>query len=146
MNEFKVIRSEIGVLKLDDGTTAYLRVIITRIKEGGRLPTGLQLNIGHSVIIDVNSPDELKEVVKDKPIPMGDEHEKRLDIWKKVNIRDVKPASEEVEYIGSDGVKYVIGIQIEPVFVVRTLEYRDNIGNPIYYIRWSPKTFVKPQL
>ena len=143
MLPFDVIKNIPGYIKLSDGTELILRVIIGVIDELERTPTGLSLGVGHRVIISAFAPKELKEKVKDKPQPVGREHQDRLDIWDEVKVLESRNAIEEVLYTGSDGKKYRVLVEIEPTIVSRTLEYRDERGNPIYSVRWGTRTLVR---
>ncbi|MCE4629291.1 MAG: hypothetical protein F7C82_03335, partial [Desulfurococcales archaeon] len=116
-----------------------IRTTITNIQEGSLRPTGPDLRIGFNTSFTVNSPRELRDQVKDKPLPPRDgSHVSRLDIWEIVDVVREEKAYELALYDASDGREYEIHVQIEVTAVARTLEYRDQEGNPIYFIRWSP--------
>ena len=137
---FEVIRSQMGYAKLADGTMIYLRLVITAIKEEARLPVGFNLAMGNQVTILAESPPQLKSKIRDKPQPPKQgEHLKNFDIWDLIDIVETKPALEEVRYKGSDNLTYRAAFEIEPTIASRTLEYKDENDNPLYYIRWSEK-------
>ena len=140
---FEVIRNEPGYVKLSDGTILIIRVVITDIREIRREPTGLIFNVGHSVSVAAFSPESLKEIVKDKPKPVGLDYLKKLDVWEFIDIVECKNSIDECLYYGSDGLTYRISIEIEPTIASRTLEFRDEFMNPVYFVRWSPKIITK---
>src|SRR5574341_11039 len=132
---FEVIKSEIGYAKLEDGTMVYLRVAITGVKEADRLPVGISLTLTEQITLWVESPQELVQKVRDKANPPKEgTHLKNWSIWQFIQIIETKPSIEEIRYKGSDGTIYRASIEIEPTIATRTLEYRDQDNNPIYYI------------
>jgi len=141
---FEIKESELGYIVLSDESILLIRVVIFDIKEVDRIPTGLRFNIGHNVHVPViYSPESLKEIVKDRPIAIGDEYVHNLEIWEFVDIIDYKKSKESCIYKGSDGLTYYISIEVEPTIVSRTLKYRDQFGHPIYFVRWGHKPIIK---
>jgi len=95
-------------------------------------PVGPDLGIVCNVMVSVRSPSDLCEQDKKKPLPPPDgSHLSRLNIWEIVDIVESKSAIEECIYKAEDGRSYAILLEIEPTIVARTLEYRDQVGNPI---------------
>ncbi|MCS7385803.1 MAG: hypothetical protein NDF55_03545 [archaeon GB-1867-005] len=141
--KFEVLRNKPGYVVLSDKSVLTVRVTITKIDELEKSPTGLSLGVGFNVVIAASAPRELRVRVSNKPVPRGGEHLKNLEIWEFVDIVEAEKAVEEVLYFGSDGLKYRVIVEIEPTIVSRTLEYRDNDGNPVYNVRWSPLVLVK---
>jgi len=138
------VRSKFGYAKLSDGTTISIRAIIIDINEVSLTPVGPDLGIAYNVMVSVRSPSDLRERVKEKPLPPSDgSHLSRLDIWEIVDIIESKGAVEECLYNAKNGKSYIVLLEIEPTIVARTLEYRDHMGNPIYYIRWSSRVVTK---
>jgi len=142
MGRFEVVKSVPGYIRLADGSSITIRLVVFDIEEVGWLPTGLQLGIGHTVVLSVSAPRDLRERVEDKPLPTSDEHTRRKDIWEFVDILESSDAIEECVYTGSDGLKYRVRLRAFPTVVSRTLEYRDQRGNPIYFVRWGMETSV----
>jgi len=143
ISKFEVLRNKPGYVVLSDKCELTVRVTITKIDELEKSPTGLSLGVGFNVVIAASAPSELRAIVSDKPVPKDGEHLKNLKIWEFVDIVEVERAVEEVLYYGSDGLKYKVIVEVEPTIVSRTLEFRDNDGNPVYNVRWSPLVLVK---
>jgi len=143
-SRIKIDRSKIGYTKLADDTIILIRVAIFDIKEGELKPTGPDFRIGYNVSISAEATQSLKNKVKEKPFPPPDgSHIKNLEIWEIIDIIEHDIAREEGIYKAKDNRIYRIIVEIEPTIVARTLEYKDPLGNPIYYVRWSPKIVVK---
>jgi len=143
MLPFEVVKNVPGYIKLSDGTELIIRVVIGVIDELEKTPTGLSLGIGFRDVLAAYAPSELKEKVKEKPQPRDREHLTRLDIWEEVEIVEKRNALEEILYTGSDGKKYSVLVEIEPVAVSRTLEFKDERGQPIYHVRWGTRVLQK---
>jgi hypothetical protein len=107
---FKVVEGNVGYVRLSDGTLIGIHASITNIQEGSLKPTGPDLQLGFSVSFSVNSPGELKELVKDKPLPPRDgSHVSRLDIWEIIDVVE-EEAYESVIYDASDGRRYKVHV------------------------------------
>jgi len=142
--KFHVVRSEPGYVKLSDGSTIISRVMITNIREQAFKPTGPDFLVSYRVSFSVDAPDSLRDVVKTKPLPPPDaSHISKLDIWEIVNITESKKSLEECLCKASDNREYIISAEIEATIIARTLEYKDEFGNPIYFVRWSPKVTIR---
>ncbi|MCS6769484.1 MAG: hypothetical protein NZ570_03500 [Candidatus Caldarchaeum sp.] len=141
---FEVVSTKLGFAVLSDETVIYLRPVIVGIAElGPRMPTGLNLGTARQVGISLVASKQLMEKVADKPQPKEDEHLRRMDIWEFIDIVEKKAGFDLVRYRGSDGLNYLVRLEIEPNVVSRTLEYRDQLGNPIYHVSWSEKIQVQ---
>jgi len=143
---FEVTRSHLGRCKISDGTLITLRLAIGQIAEAPlpRGPTGLILGVGTSVSVGAESPKDLREKVKDKPLgPADGSHLNNNEIWKFVDFTEVDPAFEDATYAGSDGIKYLVSSEVEPTIISRTLAYHDEVGNPLYWLRWADKTSIR---
>ncbi len=139
MSNFTVLANKAGYVKLSDGTIIRVRVVITDIIEGELKPVGPDLQVGFQISFSVKAPDELKQSVKNKPLPPPDgSHIKNLKIWDIIKIIEKENAVDECLYKARDTRTYKISVETEVTIVARTLEYRDRSGNPIYHFRWSP--------
>jgi len=144
MHKFRILRSNLGYAKLSDGALLGLRVAIFDVKEFESLPTGPRFLVGNVVQVSVlECPNEVKELVKSKPIGLPGDALRRLEIWELLDITESAPATEECEYCAHDGRTYLIIVEVEPTIVARTLEYRDEFGNPIYHVRWSQRQVIR---
>lgn len=94
------------------------------------------------ISVVAESPQELKQRVASKPTVPQDNSHLAQEIWESQRISESKPAFEEVSYKASDGVDYLIKVEAEPTIVKRTLEYRDDSGNPVYAVRYYQKNSV----
>ena len=143
---FDIKRSVVGHCRVEDGTTIKLRVAINDIVEaaGPQSPTGVPIALNTSVTVSADSPQALKDMVADKPqFPAGGSEYQRREIWEIVEFAKVTNSSEEAEYKGSDGLRYLISVELEPTIVARSLAYKAEMGNPTYYVRWSDKTAIR---
>ena len=139
-SEFKIAKSDIGHIKLSDETIIYFRVVVINVREGIQRPTGPDFSIKHTVLFSTSSPPSIKEMVKEKtPPPLDGAYMENLEIWENQKIVEAKSAYEECEYVASDGHTYKVTAEMAPTIVARTLEYKDDDGNPIYHVRWGTK-------
>lgn len=145
---FEVARSKVGKIILGDGSELTMRIAITEIREERYLPTGPDLGIGiHISLIVSKISNELKELVKDKPL--WDEVQKtlitNLEKWERIKIVHVDEPFEEVVYKSSRNEMFKIIVKAKPVIISRTLHARDRNGNPVYLVRWNVVVEVLPQ-
>ena len=141
---FKVTASHPGHVKLSDGCRLGIRVAMIELREHELLPTGPQFVVGVAVRVYVDScPENVRKLVEGKPVGLEKNAIRRLEIWELVDIEEADIAFEECEYEASDGRTYVIRVEVEPTIVARTLEYRDSLGNPVYFVRWARKDVVR---
>ncbi len=139
-----ITRGKIGHVKLSDETVISMRVTIADIREGMQKPVGPDLHIAHNIIIAADSPKPLKDKVIEKPSsPPDSSHIQNLEIWEIIDIIEFENAFDECQYTATDGHTYSVIIEIEPTIAARTLEYRDDLGNPVYYLRWGTKILTK---
>jgi len=142
--ENMIARSKIGYIKLSDETMISLRVVIVDIREGMQKPVGPDLHIAHTTLIKADSPQSLKEKVREKPLPPPTNiHLQNLEIWEIVDIIESENAFDECKYTATNGHTYRAIVEIEPTIAARTLEYRDDLGNPIYHLRLGTKILTK---
>lgn len=143
-SKFRIVKSEIGHIKLSDETTISLRIVIIDIREGISMPTGPDTFVKNTVFLSASSPHSLREKVKDKTQPPLDEsHIQNIEIWEDQEIVEAKNTFEKCEYTAADDHTYNVIAEAEPTIVSRTLEYKDDYGNPIYHVRWSTKVSTR---
>ncbi len=129
---------------MEDGTIVLIRpVIVNVIETGPKYPTGPSFMTQNQIVVTVITPPELKEVVKDKPRPTGTNFWFNPDIWAIIPIKESTPGIDSVYYDCEDGRKYLIELEAYPDIISRTLEYKDEMGSPIYHIRYSTRLSVK---
>jgi len=100
------------------------------------------LGIVYNVMVSVRSPSDLRERVKGRPLPPPDgSHLSKLNIWEIVDIIESKSAIEDA-YTKQKTAEAIL-LEIEPTIVARALEYRDQVGNPIYHVMWSSRVITR---
>jgi len=105
--ENMIARSKIGYIKLSDETVISLRVVIVDIREGMQKPVGPDLHIAHTTLIKADSPQSLKEKVREKPLPPPTNiHLQKLEYYKKGKI------AEDRKHAGYEGPRYHIHIPV----------------------------------
>jgi hypothetical protein len=141
---FDIIRSRIGHTRIADGSTLNLRVTVNGLAEteGPRLPTGPVFGVSTAIGIAVESLPNVKESVASKPIVPQDNSHFAQNIWEYQDIIETTPGFEEISYKASDQIEYLVRVEAEPTIVSRTMEYRDDFGNPVYVVRFSQKNSV----
>ncbi|MGC9113153.1 hypothetical protein [Acidilobus sp.] len=140
------MRTEDGIVKLSDGSTLLLKVFIVDIRElGGFSPfAGVNLVVNVTVGITVKEvPKELSKRVQDKPVV---DLTVPQDGWEMVEIdRDhSRPAVVETEFNSSKG-PLLVRAEVEAVMAARNLNYRDRLGEPLYFISWVYKVSWRPK-
>jgi len=128
-----------GIVTLADGSKLVLRVVIVGVKHVGFSPFG---GVNFTIktaggIASLYVPDELKNKVKDKPLTPPDKPPE--DGWELIDIQSQEPAIEEVE-----GKKYRIKVLAEASMVSRNMNYKTDVGEPLYWVHWNVKTQWKP--
>lgn len=142
---FEIKHSVLGKVKLSDNSELSIRVAIVNVKESGMSPVGPDFLISAITRVSVSfCPDEIKGLVRDKPVLPSDAI-KRPEEWEIIDIVDASKACEECIYKACDGRRYLIRVEVKPTIVARTLKYRDDFGNPIYYVRWARRDIVELQ-
>jgi len=139
-----VKRFEFGRIVLSDGAVLVSRVAIVDVKKAGDFPPfgGVNLTVkavGGISLLEV--PKELMDIVADKPVVPPDALPS--DGWEYVEIKEQKPAFEEVE-AEIDNRKYWVYVEIEPLMSARNLKYRSSVGEPFYIVNWVNKVKWKP--
>jgi len=137
-----VKQSEIGIVKLSDGTILKLRVAVVDAREAGFSPFGgihIEVKpIGGVATLEV--PPDLRQKVSDKPLSPPTPPKEG---WELVDIVEQKPAVEEVIIDTSKG-KYVVRVEAEAVMVSRNVRYRTRLNEPIYWLSWTWKISWRP--
>jgi hypothetical protein len=127
-----------GIIKLSDGTTLKLMVNILDARESGFSPLGgvniFVKPVGGTAV--VNLPKEIAEQVKDKPVFPSSEMPQ--DGWELVEITEFKPAIAQTTIDTSKG-KFMVKTIAEPSMASRNLNYKSELGEPIYYVVWATK-------
>jgi len=127
-----------GIVKLADGATLKLKITIVDARESGFSPFG-GVNIAVKVIggiATVSVPEEVKNKVSEKPIaPLGPPPQ---DGWEIIDIVERIPAREEIHVETSKGPFQVL-VESEPTMASRNLNYRSDLGEPLYWLNWVNK-------
>ncbi len=136
--------SEEGFVRLVDGSTLKLKVVIADAREAGFSPYG-GVNILVKPIAGLGVkeiPEPLKKEMANKP-PITSEIPR--EGWEIIDIKDYKPASDELKIETSKGLFHVKVIS-EPVMAARNLKYKPapELDEPIYNVSWVFKISWKP--
>jgi len=136
--------SNVGTVELKDGTILKLKITIVDARESGFSPFG-GVNIAVKAIGGigvVSVPNELKKRVSKKPIaPAGPPPE---DGWEIVDIINYTPAAETIEVETFKG-PFQVMVKGEPTMASRNLNYRTELGEPLYWLNWVNKISWKPK-
>lgn len=134
-----MVRQRLGRIELEDGTVLLLRIAIAGVKYLGPSPFcganfGVKVLGGVSVL---SVPDAIKESLRDKPVlPPGSKIPG--DGWELISIKSQDPAYEEVR-VTVDNHVYLVSVEAEVTMVSRNLNYRNEFGEPIYWVSWVNK-------
>ncbi len=144
----EVVCSRFGWAKLSDGTRLGYRVVIVSVRalpDTEDRPIGPEFRIGIVTPVFIEEcPEELKDRVKDKPLfTRKPEVLMNPNLWETVDVVESESTVETCLYYARNGRVYSITIEVEPTIVVRTLQFRDEDGNPVYLVRWARKEVVK---
>jgi len=131
-----------GIIKLSDGATLKLSILIINIKEAGFSPFG---GINFDVktaggVSTLSVPEELKKAVADKPLFPP---ELPKDGWEIVDIVEQTPAVAE-DIVNASKGRYRINVMAEAVMVSRNMRYRSIHNEPVYWVSWVLKISWKP--
>ena len=138
-----VIAEDTLMMKLEDGTTVVMKVILDSIKEMGFSPFGgVNFSANITTQIAFASPEELKEKVKDMPV-RNPGQQLPTDGWEVVDIEWQRPAVIETTVNTSRGV-FSFKIVTEALMAARNMNYRTPAGDPLYQIAWVYKYYWKP--
>ncbi len=131
-----------GIIKLSDGTSLKLSIMIVGAKEAGFSPFG-GINIAVKVIGGIATleiPEKLKEAVKDKALaPNQPPH----DGWELIDIIEYEPAVDECEVDTTKG-PFKVHVVAEPVMASRNMNYKSEFDEPLYWLNWVYKISWKP--
>lgn len=131
-----------GIIKLSDGAVLRLRILIVDVKETGFSPFG-GVNLAVSTIGGIavaQLPDELRKVVADRPLAPS---ELPRDGWDYVDVVEFSPAVAEEDFETTRG-RFIVAVRAEPVMVVRNLNYKTLLGEPLYWASWVYKISWRP--
>jgi len=135
--EFKPLREEFGVYKLEDGCIIKARVILADVHMVGEDAVGPQLVYSVTVAIRFIVPDDVRRRVADRPLATFVD---ARDLgWRPVKVLESNPAYSE--YI-LDG-KWLMKLRLEIVGVVKNENYRNEVLMPHYMARWVPIAYVE---
>lgn len=137
-SKIRVVRVELGFSRLEDGTLITHRVAVADVRVAQlESPFGVEFEVSFTTGISAHPPREVLEAFKDKRVLAPGE--KPPDSWRQLEIKEKKPAVEEVEFEDSKLGKYLITVEIEPVMASVNTEVRTVRGEPLYVVRWAPK-------
>jgi len=136
--KIKIRNVELGYSKLEDGTFIISRVAIVDVRPiQVRSPFGVEFEVSFTTGISAHPSKEALNLLKEKGVLMPGETPPNH--WKQLEIREKKPAVEEVEFNDPELGKYIIRVEIEPLMASVNVEKKNIRGEPIYVVRWSPK-------
>lgn len=132
-----------GLIKLTDGTKLKLSILVVDVREAGFSPFG---GVNFDVktvggVATVYVPEELREAVKDKPLPPGDQVPE--DGWEIIDIAEKENAVAELIVNSSKG-EFKVRVEAEPVMAARNMNYRNKYSEPIYWLSWVIKVSWRP--
>lgn len=139
---FKVSDYKLGSVKVEDGTIMTIRATVGGLQELTKTPAGVFFLVSPQITVTVESPDKMKQEAMKKPVATPSNISdilSDLTNWQVVKIIEKQPSHETVEERGSDGRQYKITIEIDPFVASRNFEFRDEKGNPLYYVRWNDR-------
>ena len=132
-----------GRVKLSDGSILKIVATIIDARESGFSAFG-GINIiikqsGGTAVVKI--PDELINLAKDKPVYSIGELPK--DGWEIVDIVEYTPALAETKIETSKG-NYLVRLKVEPTMASHNLNYKSELGEPIYLLNLAPLVSWKP--
>lgn len=131
-----------GRATLSDGTIVKVVVNIVDARESGFSPLGgvnlVVKQSGGTAVVKV--PDALMQKVKDKPVYSGPLPQ---DGWEMLDIVEMTPAKAETKIETTKG-SFLVTIVSEPTMVARNLNYKSDLGEPVYFVYFVPKVSWKP--
>lgn len=134
----EVTKVVLGFSRLEDGTLIIHRVAIVDVRTARtESPFGAEFEINFTTGISAYPSKKVLEEFKDKRVLAPGE--KPPDSWRQLEIKEKKPAVEEVEFEDSELGKYLIAVEVEPVMASVNTEVRTIRGEPLYVVRWAPK-------
>jgi hypothetical protein len=131
-----------GRIKLSDGTVIKLKTLIVDVKESGFSPFG-GVNFDVKIIGGIATesvPDNVKELVKDKPLAPP---EPPREGWEILDIAEQQPA-EAVTSVSIPLGNFSIKVVSEVVMASRNTMYRTPTNEPIYWVSWVNKVSWRP--
>jgi len=141
---FTIVNHKFGRIRLNDGSVLMSRVAIVDVKKVKSEPpfgVDLAVRVMYGVAL-IDAPNELKERVADKPLLPPDRAPEKG--WEFVDIVEQEPAFEEAEVVVDSTRRFTLRVESEAVMVARNLEYRSELGEPVYVVRWVNKVRWSP--
>jgi hypothetical protein len=135
--------SKEGVIKVADGTTLRLKIMIIDVREAGFSPFGgINLNVkAIGGVATQEVPEALRKEAFNKPLAPSEEPPH--DGWETIKITEQDPAVEEGIVETSQG-KFVVRVIADVVMAARNINYRTIHNEPIYWISWVWKISWEP--
>lgn len=132
-----------GKVSLSDGAIFKIAISIIDARESGFSPFGginiLIKPMGGTAIVKI--PEEISNLVKEKPVNPINEIPK--DGWEIVDIAEYVPAIAETKIETSKG-QYLVRLKVEPSMASRNLNYKNELGEPVYLINLATLVSWKP--
>lgn len=135
--EFKPLREEFGVYKLEDGCVIKAKVILADVHMLGEDAVGPQLAYSVVVAMRFTVPDDVRRRVADKPLATY--VDAKDPGWRPVKVLESNPAYSE--YI-LDG-RWLLKLRLEVVGVAKNENYRNEVLMPLYVARWTTIAYVE---
>jgi len=135
--EFKPLREEFGVYKLEDGCIIKARVILADVHMVGEDALGPQLAYSVVVAMRFTVPDDVRRMVAGKPL--ATQVDARDPGWKPVRVVESNPAYSEYALDN----RWLLKLRLEIVGVAKNENYRNEVSMPIYAVRWIPIAYVE---
>jgi len=135
--EFKPLREEFGVYKLEDGCVIKARVILADVHMLGEDAVGPQLAYSVVVAMRFTVPDDVRRRVADKPLATY--VDAKDPGWRPVKVLESNSAYSE--YI-LDG-RWLLKLRLEVVGVAKNENYRNEVLMPLYVARWTTIAYVE---
>jgi len=123
--EFKPLREEFGVYKLDDGCTIKARVILADVHMTGEDAVGPQLVYSVVVAMRFIVSDDVRRRVANRPLATY--VDARDPGWKPVKVVESNPAYSE--YVLDD--RWLLKLRLEIVGVAKNENYRNEVSMPL---------------
>lgn len=137
------VNEQEGRIEVEDGSVLKLKMAIVDVKESGFSPFG-GINFGIKPtggIALVELPEELREMVEDKPISP----KLPKDGWEIIKIIDKQPAFEEVKVSSSKG-DFKVRMELDPIMASRNMKYKSQENEPLYHVSWANKSSWSPAM
>lgn len=132
-----------GRIKLADDTILKIVVNIIDARESGFSPFGgvniVVKHFGGTAVVKV--PDQLIQSVKDKPIYSSANQPQ--DGWEMMDIVESTNAIAETKIPTTRG-NFLVRLVSQPSMASRNLNYKSDLGEPVYIVYFAPIVGWKP--